>query len=404
LNHIQDLGVDIIWLMPIYPIGKKGRKGSMGSPYAVRDLRKINPDYGNESDLKSLVDDIHNRGMKIILDIVPNHAALDNHLIESHPDWFVQDEQGQFTRKEKEWSDTIDFNYSHPEMRRYMLETLLHWIKEFDIDGYRCDVAGRVPYDFWQEAWHIVRQVKPDIYLLAEWEDPEILLSGFHSDFGWTEYHSLVGIREGRLRTAESLNIIQEIEDNYPRNHLRLRFLENHDERRSMDLIGAQAIEAYATLLFTLPGLPLMYAGQEIGELRTPSLFEKSNIQWEQGDLSLLKMYQKLINLRKSHSCFTEGSYSSLPVSSLSGSVGGFIRWDESSAAVVVTNLRNKTAEKILFSLTEDQRFLLEKYHWRSFHSDDKPLDFKEIYFDKIPAFQTRIYLGKYKETGASYD
>ena len=307
----------------------------------------------------------------------------------------MRDEDGQFTRKEKEWSDTIDFNYDNSDMRQYMLETLLYWIKEFDIDGYRCDVAGRVPYDFWQQALQVLRQVKPDIYLLAEWEDPEILLHGFHSDYGWTEYHALVDIREGMLRTAESLNIIQEIEDKYPRNYLRLRFLENHDELRSMNVFGAQAIEAYANLLFALPGLPLIYAGQEIGELETPSLFEKTVIRWKQGDSSLLNMYKKLIEMRKSNSCFTQGSYKLLPVSSLSGSVSAFIRWDDSSAALVISNLRNKTAEKVLFSLTADQRSLLEKYRWLGFNIDDQPLNFQTLYFDKMPGFQTWVFIGK---------
>ena len=395
LDHIQDLGANIIWLMPIYPIGEKGRKGSLGSPYAVRDFQKINPEYGNAEDLRNLVNEIHRRGMKIILDMVPHHAANDNYLTDSHPDWFLRGEDGQFTRKEKEWSDTIDFNYDNYEMRQYMLETLLYWIIEFDIDGYRCDVAGRVPYDFWQQALQVLRQVKPDIYLLAEWENPEILLQGFHSDYGWTEYYAFVDIREGMRRTTESLNIIQEIEDKYPQNHLRLRFLENHDERRSMRVFGAQAIEAYATLLFALPGLPLIYAGQEIGELETPSLFEKTAICWKRGDSTLLNMYKKLIKMRKSNSCFTQGSYKLLPVSSLSGSVSAFIRWEESSATLVISNLRNTAAEKVLFSLTDDQRSLLEKYRWFGFNITDLPLNFQTLYFDKIPGFQSWIFIGK---------
>ncbi|MCK5454867.1 MAG: alpha-galactosidase [Calditrichia bacterium] len=395
LNHIQDLGVNIIWLMPIHPVGEKGRKGNLGSPYAVQDFRKINPDYGNIGDLKNLVDEVHRRGMKIILDMVPNHAALDNSLIQSYPEWFMRDESGQFIRKEKEWSDTVDFNYSNPEMRKYMLETLVYWIREFDIDGYRCDVAGCVPYEFWQEALQVLRQEKPDIYLLAEWEDPEILLNGFHSDYGWTEYHTLVDIRKGVLRTAEVVNIIQEIEEKYPQNHLRLRFLENHDEQRSMSLFGAQAIEAYATLLFTLPGLPLIYAGQEIGELETPSLFEKSHIQWEQADPSLLNMYKNLINLRKSNSCFTRGNFRLLPVASLNGSVGAFCRWDDVSAALVVSNLRSKAAEKVLISLSDEQRSLLEKYRWSAYGSVGETVDVQTLYFESIQAFQTRIYLGE---------
>ncbi|UCF65166.1 MAG: alpha-galactosidase [bacterium] len=395
LDHIQNLGVNIIWLMPIYPTGQKNKKGTVGSPYAVKDFRAINSVYGNETDFRKLVDEIHRRNMKIILDIVPNHAAHDNHLLEVHPDWFMRDKQGRFTREKKEWSDVIDFNYDNPDLRNYMQETLLFWINEFDIDGYRCDVAGRVPYDFWTETLPHLRRAKPDIYLLAEWEDPEILLSGFDSDYGWTEYHALDDIRNGKLRTAAVLGILQEIEQKYPRNHLRLRFLENHDQKRSMEIFGAQAIEAYASLLFTLPGLPLLYAGQELGEIEKPSLFEKSTIHWLQGDSALLTMYQELIHLRKSNPSLTQGSFMQLPVASLSGSVGAFVRWEDSSAALILSNLRNKTAEKIVISLTGEQQVLLDAYSWTSFKSADDPPDFRELYFDKIEGFTTRIYIGK---------
>jgi len=395
LGHIQDLGINIIWLMPIYPIGEKHKKGTQGSPYAVKDFRAINPEYGDESDFRSLVDEIHRRNMKIILDIVPNHASHDNHLIETHPDWFMQDEQGRFTREKEEWSDVIDFNYENAHMRDYMRETLLFWIKEFDIDGYRCDVAGMVPYDFWEEAIPHLRQAKADFLLLGEWEDPEILLSGFDSDYGWTEYHALVDVRKGKLRTATALSILQEIEQKSPGNHLRLRFLENHDQKRSMEVFGAQAIEAYASLLFTLPGLPLMYAGQEIGEMETPSLFETSTIQWQKGDSALITMYRELIHLRKSTSCLMQGNFVQLPVASLSGSVGAFVRWDESSAALIISNLRNKTAEKIVISLSSEQQALFDAYSWIGYKSTGDPPDFQELYFDKIEGFKTRIYIGK---------
>jgi glycosidase len=189
MDHIQQLGANIIWLIPIFPIGEKDRKGALGSPYAVLDLQTINPDYGTAEDLNNLITAVHQRGMKIILGIVPNHAANDFTLLDKYPEWLLNDVEKSQIRKESEWTDVIDFNYDDSEMRTYMKETLIYWIEEFDIDGYRCDVAGLVPYDFWKEVFAELNSIKPDIYLLAEWEDPEILLTGFHSDYGWTEYH-----------------------------------------------------------------------------------------------------------------------------------------------------------------------------------------------------------------------
>ncbi|NIV14775.1 MAG: alpha-amylase, partial [Aliifodinibius sp.] len=172
LDHLKKLGVDIIWLMPIYPIGEEGRKGRLGSPYAVKNFRSINPELGNEEDFRLLIDEIHKRQMKVLLDIVPNHAANDHPLIDAHPEWFMQDEDGNFIRVEEDWTDVIDFTYQNPQMRRYMKENLFYWVREFDIDGYRCDVAGMVPHDFWADVIPALREIKPDLFLLAEWEDP----------------------------------------------------------------------------------------------------------------------------------------------------------------------------------------------------------------------------------------
>jgi len=259
LEYIKSLEVDIIWLMPIFPIGQKGRKGVLGSPYSVSDFREINPDYGDKNDLKSLVNAIHQRDMKVILGLVPNHASNDNVLINQHPEWFERDETGNLTREVAEWSDVVDFNYQNSQMRDYMLETILYWVKEFDIDGYRFDVAGMVPIDFWEEVIPKLRSIKSDIFLLAEWEDPKLLLQGFNSEYGWTEFFLLKDIRKNKKRTVAAIDLIYEKDKQYPQNVLPMRFLENHDEERSMRVFGPEAIEAYATFLFTIPGLPLIY-------------------------------------------------------------------------------------------------------------------------------------------------
>jgi len=395
LDHIEKLGVNIVWLMPIFPIGEKGRKGTLGSPYSVKDFRTINPEYGTEEDFRKLVQEIHQRGMKVIIGIVPNHSSNDNNLMADHPDWFSRDKKGQFTRQVAEWSDVTDFNYNQLAMREYMRETLLYWVKEFDIDGYRCDVAGMVPYDFWQDALQKLRELKSDIFLLAEWEDPEIILLGFTSDYDWTLYRLLLDIRKKNNRTAEAIVFIRERDHLYPRHSLPMRFLENHDEPRSLAQFGSPAIEAYATFLFTLPGIPLIYAGQEIGETQQPSLFEKSVLNWAESDTSLYALYQSLIYLRRKNPCFNKGDFVQLPTASLSGSVGAFMRFHPQSVAIVITNLKNKPARQILVHLPPEFQAHIERKQWDGFKT--APPTFKEgaIYLEELEPFRTLVYLGK---------
>jgi cyclomaltodextrinase len=394
LDYIKDLGVNIIWIMPIYPIGEKGRKGKLGSPYAVRDLLKINPDYGSEVDFSNLVQAIHQKEMKIILDIVPNHGSTDHVRMREHPSWFSQDAKGEFTRKNPDWTDVVDYNYNDPGFRRYMLGALLYWVREFDIDGYRCDVAGMVPYNFWKDALLKLKGIKNDIFLLAEWEDPEILLNGFHSDYGWTEYHTFNEVRQEKRKSSALINLICQRDDKYPQNALPLRFLENHDENRSSYSLGREAIEAYANLLFTLPGIPLLYAGQEMGEVEKPSLFEKSKLDWDSIDLKLFKMYQYLIQLRKQYSCFTRGEIIPLRTSSAIGTAGAFMRKDDYCVALVVTNLLKKFTGKVLISIPAKLRNQLMNLTFINHKDPNDTINVNKVYFEKLPSFKTLVYLG----------
>jgi len=394
LEYIKDLNVDIVWLMPIFPIGEKGRKGTLGSPYSVRDFRAVNPEYGTEQDFRDLVQAIHRKGLKVILGIVPNHSSNDNVLMKEHPDWFMRDSLGNFSREVADWSDVTDFNYDNPQMREYMTETLIYWVKEFDIDGYRCDVAGMVPYDFWKTALARLREVKSDIYLLAEWEDPKILLTGFNSDYDWTLFHLLKDIRAAKKRTAAAITMIDEKDRRYPQNSLPMRFLENHDEQRSLKEFGPAAIQAYATFIFAAPGIPLIYAGQEIGERRKPSLFEKSEIHWDSTDTALLEMYKNLIGLRKQYSCFTEGRFHPLQVASFKGSAGAFLMEDENTAALVVCNLRGTPAEKVVVTMPAEIRARLKNTDLREWSNPESKLNIEKIYFPDLAAYQTWVYVG----------
>lgn len=341
LDYLKELGVTILWFMPIFPVGKKGKKGTAGSPYAISDHRAVNPEYGTADDFRRLVEAIHQKGMKVILDFVPNHASLDNILLQECPDWFLKNSAGEFTRKNNDWTDVVDFDYRRDEVRSYFKETLLYWLQEFELDGFRCDVAGMVPYSFWEETIPALRKVNPDIFLLAEWEDPKILLSGFNSDYDWTFYDELIRVRAGRKEISEILDIVFERDSLYPGNALPLRFLENHDFPRAVKVFGEGAICAYLTLLFTLPGIPLIYAGQEMGDRGDDTLIRHNhyNIKWDEMDNKLLSHYRALISLRKKHSCFTKGVFRPVAVTQKTGSVGAFLRRDDHSAAFVICNI-----------------------------------------------------------------
>lgn len=186
LPRLKKLGVDIIWLMPIHPIGVKNRKGTLGSPYSVKDYYGVNPEFGSMQDLKNFVSAAHDQGMYVILDWVANHTSWDNNLVTEHPDWYDKDYKGDFRPTPWwDWSDIIDLDYSKPELRKYMTEALKYWVKEADIDGYRCDVAGFVPVDFWNNVRKELDAIKP-VFMLAEWESRDLHAEAFDMTYAWS--------------------------------------------------------------------------------------------------------------------------------------------------------------------------------------------------------------------------
>ena len=239
LDRIKELGATDVWLMPIHPIGKVGRKGSLGCPYSVADYMEVNPEYGTKYDFKTLVEEVHNRGMHIFIDAVLNHSAHDNVNVKSNPDWFYKDDKGRFTRREIEWQDVIDNNYSRQDFREYLKNVLLYWVNEFGIDGYRCDVAHMVPQDFWEDVTGELRKVKPDLYMLAESHGPgseQLCKYAFQSDYKHEEYLLMKDIISGRAKATELLTYWTERRKVYPANYLPLNYVENHDQQPAAKL------------------------------------------------------------------------------------------------------------------------------------------------------------------------
>ena len=312
LDDLRQLGVNILWFMPIHPIGEKERKGTLGSPYSIRDYYGLNPDYGTAADFKQLVQEAHRRGMKVIIDVVANHTAWDSVMMKQ-PEFYTHDASGKIIPPMPDWADVADLNYDNPKLQTYMIEMLKYWVRDYDLDGFRCDAAGMVPTSFWEKASEELHRVKPDILMLAEWSSPDLMVKAFSLDYAWPLQRALNEVLlEGKpaIRLRESW---ESERAKFPRNTLHMNFSDNHDERRALARFGEPASKLASVLVFTLDGVPLLYNGQEIGssmESTGYSLFERFPIFWAAAASrpDFLPFYRQLIQLRKSHSALQQGS------------------------------------------------------------------------------------------------
>jgi len=339
LDRLKELGVNILWLMPIHPIGQEKKKGSIGSPYAVRDFYAVNPDYGTADDFKRLVREAHRRDMKVIIDVVANHTSWDNVLMKT-PDFYVRDASGKITYP-NDWSDVAELNYDNPALRRYMTDMLKFWIRDFDLDGFRCDVAGEVPTGFWEAAREELERVKPDIVMLAESDKPELLVRAFDFDYAWPMHGALTDVLHGR-RDARALRMVWESDAaKYPRGALRMRFSDNHDERRAIARFGEPAALAASALMLTLDGVPMLYNGMEVGdtaESGDPALFERLMIFWPivKRRPEFPRFYRQMIALRREHAALR----------------GGDVVWlRNSDESRVITYARRDATEEIVVAI-----------------------------------------------------
>ena len=349
LSHIAGLGARILWLMPIHPIGEKHRKGELGSPYAVKDYFAINPEFGDESSLRRLIDEAHALGLKVILDWVPNHSAWDNHLVTQHPEWYARDYKGDFRPSPWwDWSDIIEFDYDQPGLREYMVKAMAYWVEEFDIDGYRCDVAGYVPNDFWRQLRTALDNIKP-VFLLAEWEDRDLHRDGFNMTYAWSWNEAMHDIAHqkapvDRLRKYYSWN-----ERAWPRSAYRMTFVSNHDKNAwdgtQHEQFG-ECLEAAIVLSVLGEGMPLIHNGQEAGESKRLAFFERDPIDWQ--DHPIGDLYRKLIHLKKRVPALWNGEYGARMLqvpNSLPAQVLSFVRRQDDVKVFVVLNLSADTAD-----------------------------------------------------------
>ena len=345
LQHLKNIGVDIIWLMPIYPIGEVDRKGTLGSYYSISDYYAINPEFGTMADFDTFVAEAHHLGLKVILDWVANHTSRDAKWLKKRPmSWYERDENGA-AKIPWDWSDTAKLNYANHEVWQGQIEAMKFWLTEHHVDGFRCDMAMLVPTEFWREVRYELKSVKNDIFLLAEAEGPEFFDNAFDACYGWAIHHTMVDVAQSKVRACELRNRIYELLNNYPADSMHLSFTSNHDENSwsgSEQSRFGDALKAMTALSFVLPkSLPLIYTGQEYGYNHSFAFFDKDTMpQFDDNETTAL--YRKL--------CALKHEYSALNSADAGGKfieIGNnapdclltFVREDIQGRVVVVANL-----------------------------------------------------------------
>ncbi|MGB0524898.1 MAG: alpha-amylase family glycosyl hydrolase [Flammeovirgaceae bacterium] len=308
LPRIKELGVGILWLMPIYPISEKNRKGSMGSYYAVQDYKAVNPEFGTMDDLKSFVNKAHELGMYVILDWVANHTGWDHKWMEENPEYYTKDSTGNMMVPEgTDWTDVADLNYENEDLRKAMTDALTFWVREANVDGYRCDVAGMVPIDFWDNVRVELDKIKP-VFMLAEDEGPIMHKAAFDMTYGWHLHHIMNEVAQGKKTVAEIDKYVAEDMGKFKPDDYRMLFTTNHDENSwngtVFERMGAGA-EAFAVLACTFPGMPLIYSGQEAGMDKRLKFFEKDEIEWKEHPM--FDLFQQLLALKKRNAALWNG-------------------------------------------------------------------------------------------------
>jgi cyclomaltodextrinase / maltogenic alpha-amylase / neopullulanase len=343
LPELKKLGVDILWLMPINPIGVLNRKGSLGSYYAVKDYKAVNPEFGTLNDLKILVRNIHKQGMKVIIDWVANHTSWDNVWVKDHPDFFTKDAKGNFVPPVADWGDVIDLNYDNKELRASMIDAMEYWVKECDIDGFRCDVAAMVPTDFWIESYSRLSKIKK-LFMLAEASE-NYIHQAFDMSYNWQMKDLMNDIAKGKKKAADLVTFFNTEAKEYKRNDYRMNFTTNHDENSwngtECERLG-DGVKAFTVLCGTVPGMPLIYSGQEAGMNKRLRFFDKDTIEWKASPLR--SIFTKLNLLKKKNEALWNGEAGGelKSVSTNNENVFAFTREKKANKVFTVFNFSNQ--------------------------------------------------------------
>lgn len=312
LEFLHEMGIDAIWLMPIYPIGEEGRKGSLGSYYSIKDYCAVNPEFGTMEDLDSFIEKVHSFGMKVLLDWVANHTARDAKWLKTKSaDWYEREADGT-AKVPWDWTDTAKLNYANRDVWRGEIKAMRFWIEKHNIDGFRCDMAMLVPIEFWQQACSVLRAVKPDVFMLAEAEELNLFDKAFDMCYAWEIHHMMCDIAKGERRVWDLRNTMYADRERYPESAMKMMFTSNHDENSwsgsEFDRFGA-AREVMTALTFVWEAaMPLIYTGQEVGYNHSFEFFERDHIPAEAYKAnSDTELYRKLIALKHSQPALQAG-------------------------------------------------------------------------------------------------
>jgi len=342
LPRLKKMGVNTLWLMPIYPIGKKNKLGSLGSPYSISNYTGVNPEFGTAAELKALIKATHAQGIHIIFDWVANHTAWDHPWIKSHPDWYTQVGGEIVIPPGTNWNDVADLNFDNQAMRKAMIAAMKYWVTNFDIDGYRCDAAGMVPKDFWEQATTELAKSKKLFMLAEDGSSTNLLDNAFTANYNWTLRPALKTVAAGMGSESTISNIVENQSYLYPAGSYPLNFITNHDENSWNGTVQedyGKAENAMAVLTYTLPGMPLVYNGQEVGLDRRLQFFEKDPIDWasySSSGKSRTAMYTALNSIKLNNPALWAGP------------AGGTIKFLETDSYNVMAFDRTKGTNRVL--------------------------------------------------------
>ena len=357
LPRLKELGVDVLWLMPINPIGEENRKGTLGSPYSVKDYYGVNPEFGTPEDLKHFIDSAHAMGFKVIIDWVANHSAWDNQMRFDHPDWYEKDWQGNFRPTPWwDWSDVIDLDWSKPGVRQHVGEAMEMWVRDYNVDGFRADVAGYVPLDFWEEVRGRLDAIKP-VFMLAEWKSSELTRRAFDGVYAWDWHETVKRIAAGKADATALFTYYAENESAWPREAMRMGYIENHDSNAWEGTIYENygpALDAVTALSFTHQGLPLIHNGMEACNAKRLEFFEKDPIDWSQGDdCEYGDLLADLIRFRDANPALANGAWGAVMSQVVNDRPQQLFGWVRQQGGNKVVGLFNLSAEPVEAQLAD---------------------------------------------------
>lgn len=364
IPKLKKLGVKVLWLMPIHEIGFKNRKAKgdvsieqitdtieqkkyLGSPYSIKDYRSINSNYGTKEDFQNLIKTAHKNGIYVILDWVANHTAWDHPWVSQHPEYYTRDKEGKMIAP-FDWTDVAELDYNNLNLRKAMIEDMKYWVKELNIDGFRCDVAAEVPADFWENATAELNKIKP-VFMLAEAEKAELMKKAFDMQYAWEGHHILNGIAQGKKSVKDFDAYIEKTKKTLQPDDIYMNFTSNHDENSwngtEYERMG-DAVETFAALTYVMPGMPLIYNGQEYDLNKRLRFFEKDTIPHAEGKMMMI--YEKLGKLKIENPALNGGK---TPAS--------YTRLTTSADDKILAFEREKSSKKVIFiaNLTKENQY-----------------------------------------------